>query len=46
VRRHHARIYRSARHTLGLSDDPDDIADDIASRLHSALAAFGRAGPR
>lgn len=46
VRRHRARMYRTALHTLGASDDPDDGTDDIASRLHTALAAVVRAGPR
>lgn len=46
VRRHHARMYRSALGMLGASDDPADVADDIAARLHAALAAFTQAGPR
>lgn len=45
VRRHRARMYHSALHMLGASDDPEDVTDDIASRLHTALAAFARADP-
>ena len=40
VLRHRRRMYRSALHTLGTSDDPDDVARDIAIRLHTALAVF------
>lgn len=46
VCRHRRRMYRSALHTLGASDDPEDVDDDIAARLHTALAAFARADPR
>lgn len=45
VQRHRTRMYSSVLHALGASDDPDDVADDIASRLHTALEAFGRATP-
>ncbi len=46
ARRHRTRMYRSALRKLGSSDDPEDVADDIADRLRLALAAFGEAGPQ
>ncbi|HWM02250.1 MAG TPA: hypothetical protein VNP92_07910 [Actinophytocola sp.] len=40
VLRHRRRMYRSALRTLGASGDPDDVARDIATHLHTALAVF------
>jgi anti-anti-sigma factor len=40
VLRHRRRMYSSALRTLGESDDPDDVARDIAARMHTALAVF------
>lgn len=42
VRRHRTRMYRNALRMLG-SEDPEDVAEDIATRLRMALAAFGEA---
>lgn len=45
ARRHRRRVFRSALHTLAVSDDPDDVAGDIAVRLGAALAAMATATP-
>ncbi len=45
VRRHRTRMFRSALHVLGDSPDPDDLTDDLATHLHTALAVFTRADP-
>jgi anti-anti-sigma factor len=37
-RLHRRRMFRSALQTLGASDDPGDLAHDIAGQLHRALS--------
>lgn len=45
ARRHRTRMYRSALRVLESSKDPEDVAQDIATNLRLALAAFQEATP-
>lgn len=46
VRRHRARLYRSALRARRPSDDPEAVMEDLVANLRASLAIFAEASPR